>query len=133
MPLAAGPLHSGKIDAIRKWIAAGASRNDKLTGIGDLSLLRDPLQTFEPPPAPLPGEGYQLHLPPFIIEPGTEREVFYARQITDAMGQPLQEDIFVNKYEIVYPAGSHHFILYRITDKGLEDEILNVGVTRGLG
>ena len=133
MPLAAGPLHDGKIDAIRKWISAGASRNEQLTDTGDLGLLRDPLETFEPPPAPAPGEGYQLHLPPFIIEPGTEREVFYARQITDATGPPLQEDIFVNKYEIVYPAGSHHFILYRITDKGLEDEILNVGVTPGVG
>ena len=133
MPLVGGPLHDGKIDAIRRWIAAGAPRNEQLTDIGDLSLLRDPLETFEPPPAPAPGEGYQLHLPPFIIEPGTEREVFYARQITDATGQPLQEDIFVNKYEIVYPTGSHHFILYRITEKGLEDEILNVGVTPGVG
>ena len=133
MPLVGGPLHDGKIDAIRKWIAAGAPRNEQLTDIGDLSLLRDPLETFEPPPAPAPGEGYQLHLPPFIIEPGTEREVFYARQITDATGQPLQEDIFVNKYEIVYPTGSHHFILYRITEKGLEDNILNVGVTPGVG
>ena len=133
MPLVGGPLHDGKIDAIRKWIAAGAPRNEQLTDIGDLSLLRDPLETFEPPPAPAPGEGYQLHLPPFIIEPGTEREVFYARQITDATGQPLQEDIFVNKYEIVYPTGSHHFILYRITDKGLEDDILNRGVTPGVG
>ena len=133
MPLVGGPLHDGKIDAIRRWIATGAPRNEQLTDIGDLSLLRDPLETFEPPPAPAPGEGYQLHLPPFIIEPGTEREVFYARQITDATGQPLQEDIFVNKYEIVYPTGSHHFILYRITEKGLEDNILNVGVTPGVG
>ncbi|MDE0043501.1 MAG: dockerin type I domain-containing protein, partial [Candidatus Poribacteria bacterium] len=53
MPLGAGPLHSGKIDAIRKWIAAGASRNEKLTDIGDLSLLRDPLESFEPLQAPL--------------------------------------------------------------------------------
>jgi hypothetical protein len=133
MPLGEGPLHSGKIDAIRKWIAAGAPRNEKLTGIGDLSLLRDPLESFEPLPAPLPGEGYQLYMPPFRIEPGTEREVFYARQITDAAGQPLREDIFVNKYEIAYPTGSHHFILYRLTEKALEDNLLNVGVTPGVG
>ena len=133
MPLAAGPLHSGKIDAIRKWISAGAPRNEKLSGVGDLSLLRDPLESFEPLPAPSPGEGYQLHLPPFRIEPGTEREVFYASQITDAAGQPLQEDIFVNKYEITYPTGSHHFLLYRITEKGLEDDILSAGATPGVG
>ena len=133
MPLAAGPLHSGKIDAIRNWIAAGASRNEKLTGIGDLSLLRDPHESFEPLSAPPPGEGYQLHMPPFRIEPGTEREVFYDMQITDAAGQPLQEDIFVNKYEIAYPTGSHHFILYRITEQGIADDILSVGVTPGVG
>ena len=133
MPLAAGPLHSGKIGAIRKWISAGATRNEKLSGVGDLSLLRDPHETFEPLPAPLPGEGYQLHLPPFIIEPGTEREVFYASQITDAAGLPLQEDIFVNKFEIAYPTGSHHFLLYRITEKGLEDNILSAGATPGVG
>ncbi len=96
-------------------------------------MLRDPFETFEPLPAPLPGEGYQLRVPPFNIEPGTEREVFYATQITDENGQPLQEDIFVNKYEIVYPTGSHHFILYRITDRGIADGILNVGVTPGIG
>ena len=133
MPLAAGPLHSAKIDAIRGWITAGAPQNEKLTGIGDLSVLRDPLETFEPPPAPLPGQGYQLHLPPFIIEPGSELEVFYSRQITDDTGLPLREDIFVNEYEIVYPTGSHHFILYRITEKGIEDDILSVGVTPGVG
>ena len=133
MPLGGGPLHSGKIDAIRKWIAAGAPRNEKLTGIGDLSLLRDPLESFEPLPGRCPEKVISFICRVFRIEPGTEREVFYARQITDASGQPLQEDIFVNRYEISYPTGSHHFILYRITEQGIADDILSVGETPGVG
>ena len=133
MPVAAGPLHSGKIDAIRKWISAGAPRHEKLVGIGDLSVLRDPFETFEPPPAPPPGEGYQLHLPPYVIEPGKEREVFYATQITDANGEPVREDVFINKFEFAYPTGSHHFLLYRITEKGLEGGILSAGLTPEIG
>lgn len=76
MPLGSGVLHDGKIDAIRKWIAAGAPQTGKIDAIGDLGLLRDPEEIFVPPQAPLPGQGYQLHLPPYKIEPGTEREVF---------------------------------------------------------
>ncbi|MDE2700718.1 MAG: dockerin type I domain-containing protein, partial [Gemmatimonadota bacterium] len=113
MPFGGGVLHDGKIEAIRAWIAAGAPQTGKVLGIGDLAVLRDPEEIFEPPAPPLPGEGYQLHLPPFKIEPGTEREVFYTTQIKDENGNPVQGDIFVNRYEIFYPVGSHHFILYR--------------------
>ena len=133
MPLGGGPLHNGKIDAIRTWIAAGAPQEGRLAGVGALGVLRDPLETFEPLPAPLPGAGYQIRVPPFNIEPGTEREIFYATQITDESGQPPQGGIFVNKYEIAYPTGSHHFIIYRLTEQGLEDGILNLGVTPGIG
>jgi hypothetical protein len=76
-PFNAGTLHSGKIDAIRTWIIAGAPQEGILDGIGDLSVLRDPLEVFEPPVPPPPGQGYQLHLPPFKIEPGTERKEAY--------------------------------------------------------
>ena len=133
MPLGRGPLHPGKIDAIRKWIAAGAPQEERLAGIGDLGVLRDPLEQFEPLPHPLPGEGYQIRVPPFKIEPGTEREIFYATQIADESGDPPQGDIFVNKYEIAYPTGSHHFIIYRLTEQGLEEGILELGVTPNIG
>ena len=49
MPFNAGTLHAGKIDAIRTWITAGAPQEGILDGIGDLSVLRDPLEVFEPP------------------------------------------------------------------------------------
>ena len=112
MPFGGGVLHSGKIDAVRTWIAEGAPQTGKIAGIGDLGVLRDPDEVFEPPPRPPTGEGYQLRLPPFKIEPGTEREIYYATQIEDENGNPVAEDIFINRVEIFYPAGSHHFILY---------------------
>ena len=133
MPFNAGTLHTGKIEAIRTWIAAGAPQEAVLEGIGDLSVLRDPLEVFEPPAPPPPGEGYQLHLPPFKIEPGTEREIYYATQIADENGQPVQEDIFVNGVEIYYPVGSHHFAIFYLTDAAVESGLLEIGAVPGIG
>ena len=133
MPLSTGMLHNGKIEAVRTWIAAGAPQTGKIEDIGDLGVLRDPEETFQPPPAPPPGQGYQLHLPPYKIEPGTEREVFYATQISDENGDPIEGDIFINGYEIFYPTGSHHFILYRLTDEAIAEGIIHAGTTPGIG
>ena len=132
MPFGGGVLHNGKIEAVRTWIAAGAPQTGKIAGIGDLGVLRDPDEVFEPPAPPLPGEGYQLRLPPFKIEPGTEREIYYATQITDENGNPVVGDIFINKVEIFYPAGSHHFILYRFTEEGLANGVPERGITPGI-
>jgi len=132
MPFGGGMIHEAKIDAIRTWIEAGAPETGKVAGIGDLGVLRDPGEIFEPPAPPLPGQGYQLRLPPFKIEPGTEREVYYNTQIKDENGNSVEGDIFINRVEIFYPAGSHHFILYRITEEGLAKGILNNGITPGI-
>ena len=133
MPFGGGMIHAGKIDAIRKWIEAGAPETGKVAGIGDLGVLRDPDETFEPPAPPPPGEGYQIHLPSFKIEPGTEREVYYATQIKDENGNPIEGDIFINRVEIFYPSGSHHFIIYRLTEEGLANGIQERGIIPGIG
>ena len=128
MPFLGGMLHTGKIDAVRMWIEAGAPQTGKIAGIGDLGVLRDPDEKFEAPAPPAPGEGYQLRLPPFKIEPGTEREVYYATQISDENGNSVEGDIFINRVEIFYPAGSHHFIIYRITEDGMAKGLLENGI-----
>ena len=133
MPLTAGKLHDGKIEALRKWITAGAPREEQLAGIGDLAVLRDPEDTFEAPAPPPLGQGYQLHLPKFKIEAGKELEVFYATQLKDANGQTPKGDIFVNGFDIFYPIGSHHFILYRATRLGLRRGLLEKGIVPGVG
>ena len=128
MPFGGGMIHNGKIEAIRTWIEAGAPETGRIADIGDLGVLRDPGETFEPPAPPLPGEGYQLRLPPFKIEPRTEREVYYATRIRDENGDIVERDIFINRVEIFYPAGSHHFIMYRLTEEGLAKGILENGI-----
>lgn len=128
MPFGGGTIHNGKIEAIRTWIEAGAPQTGRVPGIGDLAVLRDPEEVFEPPAPPPPGEGYQLRLPPFKIEPGTEREVYYATRITNENGDPVEGDIFINRVEIFYPAGSHHFIIYRLTEEGLAKGLLENGI-----
>ena len=128
MPFGGGVIHTGKIDAVRTWIAAGAPQTGRIADIGDLSVLRDPDEVFEPPAPPPPGEGYQLHLPPYKIEPGTEREVYYATAILDENGNPIEGDIYINKVEIFYPSGSHHFILYRLTEDGMAKGLLGNGI-----
>ena len=133
MPFGMGQLHKGKINAIRTWITAGAPREGKIVGVGDLGVLRDPEEVFNPPLPPPPGEGYQIHLPLFKIEPGTEREVFYATQIKDENGQPVEGDIFINRVEIFYPSGSHHFVVYRFTEEGLAKGVQNRGIDHSIG
>ena len=133
MPFGGGMLHNGKIDAVGMWIEAGAPQTGKIAGIGDLGVLRDPDEVFEPPAPPAPGEGYQLRLPPFKIEPGTEREIYYATQIRDENGNPVEGDIFISRVEIFYPAGSHHFILYRFTEEGLANGVPERGIIPGIG
>ena len=133
MPFGGGVLHSGKIDAVRTWIEAGAPQIGKIAGIGDLGVLRDPDEKFDPPAPPPPGGGYQLRLPPFKIEPGTEREIYYTTRITDENGDLIEGDIFINRVEIFYPAGSHHFILYRFTEEGLANGVPERGITPGIG
>ena len=133
MPFNAGKLHPGKINAVETWIAAGAPREGVQKGIGDLSVLRDPREVFQPPAPPPPGEGYQLRMPPFKIEPGTEREVYYATQIVDENGQPVQDDIFVNGVEIYYPVGSHHFAMFYLTNESVSKGLLDVNVVPGIG
>ena len=133
MPFGGGTVHDGKIDGVRRWIAAGAPQSGRIAGIGDLGVLRDPDETFEPPAPPPPGEGYQLRVPPFKIEPGTEREIYYATQIADENGNPVDGEIFINRVEIFYPSGSHHFILYRFTEEGIANGIGERGITPGVG
>ena len=133
MPFGGGMIHAGKIEAIRTWIEAGAPETGKIPGIGDLGVLRDPDEVFERPAPPPPGQGYQLHLPPFKIEPGTEREIYHATRITDENGNPVEGDIFINRVEIFYPSGSHHFIVYRLTEEGLANGIEKRGIIPGIG
>ncbi|MCU1283548.1 MAG: hypothetical protein JWM53_7094, partial [bacterium] len=67
--------------------------------------------------APPAGRGFQLAVPPFDVPSGvdTQRCFFFA-----VPGTPDQE-LWVNKYEIIQPEGSHHMNLFRVnTVKSLD-------------
>ena len=107
MPRGGKPLPRETVDAIRRWVVAGAPKKGT---IKDMPALDAPIkfarEAFEPPSPP--ERGFQAYLPPFEILPGGEREILYAMKL------PITEDVLVNRIDIIQPTGSHHFLLYRI-------------------
>lgn len=98
---------------IRQWIAAGAPRTGK---VADEQLLTASSGNEEPfTPLPPPAQGIQIHLPPFTIIPGNEREVFYFTRLTNF------DTLYVSRIEIKMRSGSHHFILYKYSQNDLPE------------
>lgn len=96
---------------IRQWIAAGAPETGD---VADKRLLDEPAIPSNPFTAPAPPtQGLQLHLRPFAINPGTEREIFVYNEPT------LQDTLYVNRVDISMREGSHHFILYKFRGIGI--------------
>jgi hypothetical protein len=109
MPLGAPSLTNGELEYILQWILAGAPETGH---VAEQSLL-DNTERYEPPEftqLPVPSNGIQLHLGPYDVAPNFEREFYYY--------QPLEndEDLFVNRVDIAMRSGSHHLILYGLTD-----------------
>ena len=109
MPLGKPPLTNGELEYVLAWILAGAPETGE---VADRSLLLK-TERYEPPEfeqLPLPTNGIQLHLRPFDVAPNYERE-FYSYQPIDN-----PEELFVNRVDIAMRSGSHHLILYELTD-----------------
>ena len=107
MPLGLPSLTHGELAFIRDWIWAGAPENGV---VADPVLLED-TSRFEPPefvPLDPPSQGIQFHLGPFDVWPSEvqDREFLYFEPYV------TPEDLFVDRYQISYRPGSHHFILY---------------------
>lgn len=107
MPLGRPPLTNGELAFVQEWLLAGAPRTGT---VADMALLDD-TSRYEPPefrPLDPPTNGMQFHLGPFDVWPSeiNDREFLYFEP------QVTTEDEFVNRYEISYREGSHHFILY---------------------
>lgn len=107
MPLGLPSLTYGELEYIRQWIVAGAPE----TGfVADEQLLFDTTRYDLVDDAfrelAKPERGLQMHLGPFDVNPGTERELFQY-QIADN-----ESELYVNRIEISMRTGSHHFLLY---------------------
>lgn len=105
MPLGSHALSAGQMEFIRTWIETGASKTDS---VADPALLNDHGTGEFHPPAP-PAHGFQIHLPPFTVDPHSEREIYFMKRA------PNTKDVYVTKFEVAMRDNSHHFILYRNT------------------
>lgn len=105
MPLGPTPLTNGELDFIREWILAGAPDTGH---VANVDLLLDTSRYEAPEFAKLdsPENGFQFHVGPFDVDPNVDYEFFYYEPALS------NEDIFINKVEIVMRPGSHHFIAY---------------------
>ncbi len=101
MPFGRSELAAADIDAIRKWILAGAPPTGRVGEgfAGDLDR-----QPRIPAPA-VPTGGFQTKVDPFPLGDRPETEgCQFAR-----LGNP--DEIFVQKWELFMHEGSHHFIV----------------------
>jgi hypothetical protein len=101
-------LSQATIDAIREWILGGAPLEGTIPGVPDMGDEPPPPHDRIPVP-PVPENGIQLHLEPFAIGPGREREIFYYLEKPLA---GLAEDPIVQRIDFHMSEESHHFILY---------------------
>ena len=109
MPLGKPPLTNGELEFVLQWILAGAPSSGNVVDLG----LLDDTERYEPPefePLPVPTSGLQFHLGPWDVAPNFEREFFYYEPLNN--DQPL----FVNRVDMAMRPGSHHLILYDLSD-----------------
>ena len=109
MPLGKPPLTNGELEFVLQWILAGAPSSGNVVDLG----LLDDTERYKPPefePLPVPTSGVQFHLGPWDVAPNFEREFFYYEPLNN--DQPL----FVNRVDMAMRPGSHHLILYDLSD-----------------
>lgn len=116
MPLNGTPMSNRDKEMIRQWILYGAPETGKAFSDGTKQAITDyhtdgGVEPVEPPPAPPEGEGFQVHYGPIFLQPGEEVEYLKKYDLG------LEEDIEVNRLELVMSDFSHHFILYTYTEQ----------------
>lgn len=106
MPLGGPYLSAGQVQYIKEWIDQGAPEKGI---VADESLLKDKIScstSFTPLAPPASGEGFQLAINQFDVNPNFEREVFVRKNT------PNTSDVFVNRFQLKGRNNSHHFVLY---------------------
>lgn len=111
-------------ELIRQWIVFGAPVEGEVV---DPQLLYDyynvnGIAAFDtPPPAPAPGEGYQVKFGPYFLTPagqvGSEKEYFLKYDME------LPSDLEVKRVDLNISSNSHHIVMYRYSDPASADAI----------
>ncbi len=139
MPSGGPAISAGELEAVRKWIEVGASRDgvvgDNVDGsssaIGDLlgACLPDATPiSVAPLPPPAADLGVQLEMPPFVLQPETEVEVCFASWydytdlVPDEFKTPDGKSFYINYSDVRGDPHSHHFVL---THSGLGADTLD--------
>lgn len=111
-----GSLSDVEKEIIRQWIVYGAKTSGVLF---DKTLVEnfyniDGEKSFPdgPPPAPAPGEGFQVKMGPFFLAPDGEVQYYQKYELN------LPADVEVNRLDIKISPFSHHFIVYNFTGSG---------------
>jgi len=120
MPLGALPaLSDNELDALRRWIEAGAPRTGTVANTADLLDACLPPQEpipIEPLDPPAAGEGVQLHMPKWIVKKKSESEVCFASyyDVTDQVPEEFRGPNGTFRYkkqQIRQDPLSHHLIV----------------------
>ncbi len=113
MPLGGPGLTQGQIELIKQWIIKGAPKTGSVVDESVLTNTTGCSQSFVPLAPPAAGEGFQLAINPFTVNPNTEREVFVNR------ASPNTSTVYVNKFTMQGRPNSHHFVLYGFINTNL--------------
>lgn len=118
MPSGLPQLANEEIELVRQWILFGA--DDTGTAV-DPTILVDfyngqgmSVSRIQPPPAPNPNDGMQVHVGPYFLRPGGEREFFHKYFLK------LPDTVEVYKIVPTMDAFSHHFIIYQYITAGYQ-------------
>jgi len=110
----AGTLADNEKELVRQWILFGAPQTGEVV---DTSLINDYYSGSgiasmpNPPVAPPPSAGFQIHFGPYFLAPGGEKEYFLK------FDTKLSDTIEINRVDVIMGDNySHHFIIYRIQD-----------------
>lgn len=115
-PYGQPPLDEVEKELIRQWILFGAPLQEEIVGESLLESYYsgNAIQSFPegPPEAPAAGEGFQVKMGPFYVEPGGEVEFFQKYELA------LPADQEVTRLDMKIGTFSHHFIVYDFNEGG---------------
>ena len=129
MPNNLPPISTDELEAVRLWIRAGAPSDGVVARTDSLLALclppPDPIK-IRPAEPPAPGEGVQLHAPPWQIPAHGENEVCFVSYYDFSAtipaeqqapcpgfwGGPTKSCFFYKKSELTQDPNSHHSIIH---------------------
>jgi hypothetical protein len=121
-------LEKEEVELIRQWILQGAPSNGNVV---NTQLLYDYYHVngkprLTPPPAPDPGEGFQIHLGPIFLEPLQEIEYYKKEAVFNTTG------FEVNQMTCNINDDSHHFLIFNYipgADTGVAEGLREVNLS----